>query len=368
MELVPDLHGSSSDTNTRCSRGHGDTNDRSLLQLAAQTPQKWIAAARINELQGELHSRHSRHASSQLLNDASVEEMPKWASKLASYIPRGNPFTGRSLGAPFLFYFVCFLAIKCCMVWLVIAWRLRVCQLRRACEDLVAQQFDLGVRGITVSVEGVTVHPITAHIQFSKVTLSNPPGYESEYLLQAEQICVDIDTLKLVLGGSRQVTADCLRLSGLTATVEMVCCKAKKCVSSNIEDVLAECCVKEEERASLEMEGLSKAHHEDGPESASIAEELQLRRVIVEKVHVLQQVGTGKEGGRFKANTQRHAAVDFEFGFSEGKTAPLRLAKRLLHDVLLQVAAADSASSRHHCGFCCCCDPRHLLMLGNHPK
>jgi len=370
LGLMDDLHASSSSTDKRCSKGQSHTKDRTLLQfgessifavpmLAPQRPRKHNALERMKAAED---STHGWYKSKLLLNETIVAETPTWPP----YEIRGNPFTGRNLGAPFLFYFICLLAIKCCVVVLVIAWRHRVSQLRVACEDFIAQEFDIGLLGMMVSVRDVNVHPVTAHIQFSRVTLSNPPGYESEYLLQAEEISVSIDTVKLVLGGPQHVAADCLRVSGLTALMEPVCCKKKKCVSSNIEDALAGCCAKEEEEDDVKTEGLSKANKQDGGCSGGIAEELQLRKVLVQDVHVLQHVATGRETTqRVIANTQ---PVEFSSFFEAvGKTEPICLVRHLLRVVLLQVAAAaDAASSHYLCGHCCCCcrccDPKLLLM------
>jgi len=354
-----DLHVSHFSTDKRCCSGQCDTNDQSLLQFevsetftVSQKPQKQKATEGMKTVEG---STHDRHESKPLLKDASVAEIPR----SLSYWPRGNPFTGRSFGAPFPFYFLCFLALKCYIVFLLVAWRQRVCQLRVACEDFIAQQFDVGLLGMMVSIQNVNVHPITARIQFSRVALSNPPGYESEYLLRAEEICVDIDIVKLILGDPKKLAADRLQVSGLTAIVEKVCCKMKRCQSSNIEDAIADCCAQDDERDDVERKGLLKTHDEDGRQSVGVAEELHLRRVLVQDVHVLQHGTTGRESTqRVKANTK---SVEFS-SFSEvvGKTKPICLGKHLLRVVLLQISAADAASSHHHSGCCCCCVPNHF--------
>jgi len=92
--------------------------------------------------------------------------------------------------------------------------------------------FDTAALGVHVELESVQLDPIYGNIQVHNLTVANPSGYHSPYLLHAEHVVVDIDVERLMLSLGSHVDVQELTFNGVDVIFE------KSLTTSNLNDVL----------------------------------------------------------------------------------------------------------------------------------
>jgi len=94
------------------------------------------------------------------------------------------------------------------------------------------QHFDVSFLGTKIEIEHLDLHPFRGILTITGLTVRNPEGYKSDYLLQAEQVKVDLGTVPLLLSLGHSVNINTLTLKGASIFYE------RALTTSNVEDVI----------------------------------------------------------------------------------------------------------------------------------
>jgi len=92
--------------------------------------------------------------------------------------------------------------------------------------------FDSSLLGVTVTVGAMHIEPMMARIEVEDVTVQNPAGYRSPFLLHADRVVLDLDLQKLILSVGQDVDVQELVMSGVDVIYE------RSWSSSNLHDSL----------------------------------------------------------------------------------------------------------------------------------
>merc|ERR1719146_377109 len=118
--------------------------------------------------------------------------------------------TGLMLWAPMIFLII--------FTWAMLyLWGSRF--LGRAASATI-ERIDQGLLGVDIEIEDTDVQLWFGRIDLLNVTVNNPPGYESDYLLKAKRITLDLDVLALVCSLGRKIVIEELTLDSIDAIIE----------------------------------------------------------------------------------------------------------------------------------------------------
>mmetsp|Transcript_52289 Transcript_52289/g.150618 ORF Transcript_52289/g.150618 Transcript_52289/m.150618 type:complete len:401 (-) Transcript_52289:113-1315(-) len=92
--------------------------------------------------------------------------------------------------------------------------------------------FDTSFLGTTVEIDHLDLHPFRGLLTINGLTVRNPQGYRSEYLLRADRVLIDLDTLPLMLSLGHSINVNSLSLQGASIFYEQAL------TTSNVEDVV----------------------------------------------------------------------------------------------------------------------------------
>merc|ERR1719163_1856891 len=82
------------------------------------------------------------------------------------------------------------------------------------------ERIDQGLLGVDIDIEDTDVQLWFGRIDLLNVTVNNPPGFQSEYLLKAHRISLDLDMLALVCSLGRKIVIEELTLDTIDAIIE----------------------------------------------------------------------------------------------------------------------------------------------------
>lgn len=136
------------------------------------------------------------------------------ADRLAADAVMVNLFTRKSRSL-FLWTPVIFLTL---FTWAMLyLWGSRF--LGRAASATI-ERIDQGLLGVDIDIEDTDVQLWFGRIDLLNVTVNNPPGFQSEYLLKAHRISLDLDMLALVCSLGRKIVIEELTLDTIDAIIE----------------------------------------------------------------------------------------------------------------------------------------------------
>merc|ERR1719453_1957447 len=165
------------------------------------------------------------------------------ADRLAADAVMANLFTRKSQSL-FLWSPMIFLTI---FTWAMLyLWGSRF--LGRAASATI-ERIDQGLLGVDIEIEDTDVQLWFGRIDLLNVTVNNPPGFQSEYLLKAHRITIDLDVLALVCSLGRKIVIEELTLDTVDGIIEY---DGYVYGTSNVQkvlDFLEKDAVKEEEAA-----------------------------------------------------------------------------------------------------------------------
>jgi len=82
------------------------------------------------------------------------------------------------------------------------------------------ERIDQGLLGVDIDIEDTDVQLWFGRIDLLNVTVNNPPGFSSEYLLKAHRITIDLDVLALVCSLGKKIVIEELTLDTIDAIIE----------------------------------------------------------------------------------------------------------------------------------------------------
>lgn len=95
------------------------------------------------------------------------------------------------------------------------------------------QSIDRRILGVNVSFGHLKVNPCCLQVNIDGLTVDNPEGYDSPYLLKMDDVHVRFSLRRLLFSCGRRISVRELQLDGVDVNVE------KSLRSSNLQDVLA---------------------------------------------------------------------------------------------------------------------------------
>merc|ERR1719271_1859929 len=82
------------------------------------------------------------------------------------------------------------------------------------------ERIDQGLLGVDIDIEDTDVQLWFGRIDLLNVTVNNPEGFQSEYLLKAHRITIDLDVLALVCSLGKRIVIEELTLDTIDAIIE----------------------------------------------------------------------------------------------------------------------------------------------------
>jgi len=96
----------------------------------------------------------------------------------------------------------------------------------------MVERFDSSVLGVEVELGAVSIDPAIGRIEVDGLTVFNPEGWSSAYLLHADRVVVDVDMQKLLYSFGKELDLEELVLDGVDVIYE------KGLFTSNLNDLL----------------------------------------------------------------------------------------------------------------------------------
>jgi len=127
--------------------------------------------------------------------------------------------------------------------------------------------FDASVLGVKVTVGALHIIATSAKIEVEDLTIANPDGYHSPYLLRADKMIVDLELQKLIFSMGKDVDIEEIHLSGVDVIYE------KAFRTSNVNDILKHLTGEAKEQAKAKEDEAKKQ-----------APEVTLHRVLAENI------------------------------------------------------------------------------------
>merc|ERR1719242_1192189 len=106
---------------------------------------------------------------------------------------------------------------------------------------------DSSMLGVKVELGDLQLDPSSGLVEVSGLTVHNPEGYYSEYLLHADKVVVDIDMQKLIYSFGKEIDVEEMVFDGVDVIYE------KSLTTSNLNDLLKKLSSEEESKGSQEQ-------------------------------------------------------------------------------------------------------------------
>eukprot|EP00927_Polykrikos_kofoidii_P034480 TRINITY_DN29256_c0_g1_i1.p1 TRINITY_DN29256_c0_g1~~TRINITY_DN29256_c0_g1_i1.p1 ORF type:complete len:335 (+),score=76.94 TRINITY_DN29256_c0_g1_i1:257-1261(+) len=97
----------------------------------------------------------------------------------------------------------------------------------------VVENFDTSALGVTVCLDSVRFNPVGGIIEARGLTVNNPHGYRSPYLLRAERVILEVDVQAMILSLGARLDVEEVVFEGLEVIYE------KSITTSNLGDLAA---------------------------------------------------------------------------------------------------------------------------------
>lgn len=198
-------------------------------------------------------------------------------------------------------------------------------------------RLDKTLLGVQVNVGHLSLNLFDGYLDCDHLTVYNPPGYSSQYLMQATKVLVDVDIGQMVTSCMNKVSVDKLVFKGVTANYE------RKWGTSNMQEVLQ---FIEEKTAQLNLLK-SKDSKKSMPSSqaASSKSSFELHRVDVQNilVNVRPSGGIGDYMNfEMEAADVYYQDFDKEVGYTIIDDIVKELLRSLLKTVISNVAGKQA--------------------------
>eukprot|EP00933_Yihiella_yeosuensis_P071981 TRINITY_DN80247_c0_g1_i1.p1 TRINITY_DN80247_c0_g1~~TRINITY_DN80247_c0_g1_i1.p1 ORF type:complete len:448 (-),score=100.20 TRINITY_DN80247_c0_g1_i1:435-1778(-) len=212
----------------------------------------------------------------------------------------------------------------------------------------VLSSFDASMLGVKVEVDGLHIDPATGRIEVHNLTVGNPEGYHSEYLLHADKIVVDLEMQKLLYSLGKEVDVEELICDGIDVIYE------KGLRSSNLNDLLNNLAGPNEDASSSQDVTETQAQEDNF--------KLTMHQVLIKNIgaKVATKLTRG-HGLRLEVGNLSYEDFDTEMGAGRGLMDVIRiLLMTIIKSVLATVlgkqnikaltGAADGAKKRARSG------------------
>jgi len=219
-------------------------------------------------------------------------------TEVTQEVVRLSPF--RDPGGWLMFFIGVLFPTVACMVWQIIG-----CCLSRSMGkaiEFAIETYDTAVIGVDVEIGKLSVNPFEGVIIADGLTIDNPKGYKSDYLLNAKLVHIDFDMKSLIFSGFSQCKVQKFVLQRVDIIYE------KTWSSSNVHDVLQFLeGDHSEDKDKKAAEEAKKRKAEASKKNKKDAMNVELQEVLVE------DVGLRLQGQMIGGHGARLALADIKF-------------------------------------------------------
>mmetsp|Transcript_46815 Transcript_46815/g.100108 ORF Transcript_46815/g.100108 Transcript_46815/m.100108 type:complete len:247 (+) Transcript_46815:108-848(+) len=94
------------------------------------------------------------------------------------------------------------------------------------------ESWDHRYLGVQVTIRSIRLHPFMGKVIITGLKMANPPGYSSEYMLQAGKLVLDIDMCRFLCSRGKQIPVQVLTIVDVEVVAEV------SGTSANLRDVI----------------------------------------------------------------------------------------------------------------------------------
>eukprot|EP00931_Biecheleriopsis_adriatica_P068240 TRINITY_DN4222_c0_g1_i10.p1 TRINITY_DN4222_c0_g1~~TRINITY_DN4222_c0_g1_i10.p1 ORF type:complete len:402 (+),score=86.44 TRINITY_DN4222_c0_g1_i10:76-1281(+) len=187
--------------------------------------------------------------------------------------------------------------------------------------------FDSSALGVEIELGALVIDPATGRIEVEGLTVRNPEGWSSEYLLHADKIVVDIEMEKLLYSFGKELDVQELVFDGVDVIYE------KGLSTSNLNDLLK---ILESDKSATETEQA---------EASDV--KLVLHTILAQNIGAkLATKLTGGHGLRLEVGDLKYDDFDTEMGAGRGLMDVVRiLIMTLVKSVLATVMGKENTKA-----------------------
>lgn len=191
----------------------------------------------------------------------------------------------------------------------------------------MVERFDSSVLGVEVELGSMSIDPATGRIEVDGLTVFNPEGWSSAYLLHADRVVVDVEMEKLLYSFGKELHLEELVLDGVDVIYE------KGLTTSNLHDLLE----------MLETNSTSSA--ESQPAQSDV--KLVLHTILAQNIGAkLATKLTRGHGLRVEVGDLKYDDFDKEMGAGRGLIDIVRLLiMTLIKSVLATVLGKENTKA-----------------------
>eukprot|EP00931_Biecheleriopsis_adriatica_P068246 TRINITY_DN4222_c0_g1_i3.p1 TRINITY_DN4222_c0_g1~~TRINITY_DN4222_c0_g1_i3.p1 ORF type:complete len:384 (+),score=86.24 TRINITY_DN4222_c0_g1_i3:80-1231(+) len=191
----------------------------------------------------------------------------------------------------------------------------------------VLANFDSSALGVKIEIGALVIDPATGRIEVEGLTVRNPEGWSSEYLLHADKIVVDIEMEKLLYSFGKELDVEELVFDGVDVIYE------KGLSTSNLNDLLK---ILESDKSATETEQA---------EASDV--KLVLHTILAQNIGAkLATKLTGGHGLRLEVGDLKYDDFDTEMGAGRGLMDVVRiLIMTLVKSVLATVIGKENTKA-----------------------
>jgi len=205
--------------------------------------------------------------------------------------------------------------------------------LGRCLQTLVAN-FDERLIGLKIVIDSVKLEPMVGRVELHGVTVPNPEGYRSAYLLRADVVLVDLDMQKLLLSVGGKIDVEEVVADGVDVIYE------KALTTSNVNELVTHLSKGDKKKAGASKKDAKDGKKGDGPE-------VKVHRVLVRNIGAkLAAVLTAGYGPWLEVGDTGYEDFDKEAGGARGFMDVVRvLLATLLKSILATVVGKGRTKS-----------------------
>eukprot|EP00931_Biecheleriopsis_adriatica_P068248 TRINITY_DN4222_c0_g1_i6.p1 TRINITY_DN4222_c0_g1~~TRINITY_DN4222_c0_g1_i6.p1 ORF type:complete len:409 (+),score=87.92 TRINITY_DN4222_c0_g1_i6:76-1302(+) len=194
--------------------------------------------------------------------------------------------------------------------------------------------FDSSALGVEIELGALVIDPATGRIEVEGLTVRNPEGWSSEYLLHADKIVVDIEMEKLLYSFGKELDVQELVFDGVDVIYE------KGLSTSNLNDLLK---ILESNSSAAETE--RSAAETKQAEASDV--KLVLHTILAQNIGAkLATKLTGGHGLRLEVGDLKYDDFDTEMGAGRGLMDVVRiLIMTLVKSVLATVMGKENTKA-----------------------
>jgi len=193
----------------------------------------------------------------------------------------------------------------------------------------ILANFDSSTLGVKIEVGDLQLDPASGRVEVAGLTVHNPEGYHSEYLLHADRVVVDIDMQKLLYSFGKEVDIEEMVFDGVDVIYE------KSLTTSNLQDLLKKLSDSEESQEA----GQAQTQKEDI--------KVVLHTVLAQNIGAkLATCLTRGHGLRLEVGNLSYQDFDKEMGAGRGMMDIIKtLIKTLIKSVLATVLGKENTKA-----------------------